>query len=69
LGLDHHEPPYIESDDSTLLKPGMVFTVEPGIYVPGVGGARIEDVVVITDTGSEVISPRADDEPWIWPNA
>ena len=69
LGLDHHEPPYIDSDDLTVLKPGMVFTVEPGIYVPGVGGARIEDVIVITDAGCELVSQRADDEPWIWPNA
>jgi len=69
LGLDHHELPSIESDDSTLLKPGMVFTVEPGIYVPGAGGARIEDVIVITETGCELISQRATDEPWIRPHS
>ena len=65
LGLDHHEPPFIERDDPTCLKPGMVFTVEPGIYVPGVGGVRIEDVVLITDEGCETISPRADERAWI----
>jgi len=69
LGLDHHEPPFIERDDATLLRPGMVFTVEPGIYVPGVGGARIEDVVLITDAGCEAISQRTNGEQWIWRNA
>jgi Xaa-Pro aminopeptidase len=58
LGLDHHEPPFIEQDDPTVLKPGMVFTIEPGAYVPGVGGARIEDVVLVTDSGCEVLSQR-----------
>lgn len=69
LGLDHHEPPFIERQDSTLLNPGMVFTVEPGIYMPGVGGARIEDVVLITDAGCEALSQRTDAEPWILRNA
>jgi len=69
LGLDHHEPPFIEAGNLTRLRPGMVFTVEPGIYVPGVGGARIEDVVVITDAGCQTISQRTIDEPWIIGNA
>ncbi len=58
LGLDHHEPPFIEPDDPTVLRPGMVFTIEPGAYVPSIGGARIEDVVMVTDTGFELLSRR-----------
>jgi Xaa-Pro dipeptidase len=56
LGLDIHEPPYMRAGNSQILEPGMVYTVEPGIYIPGVGGARIEDNVVITETGVEVMT-------------
>ncbi|HEY8552166.1 MAG TPA: M24 family metallopeptidase, partial [Thermaerobacter sp.] len=52
LGLDVHEAPDIAPGDDTVLEPGMVFTVEPGIYLPGVGGVRIEDDLLITDTGA-----------------
>ena len=47
IGLESHEEPYIQEGNQTLLKNGMVFTIEPGIYLPGKGGVRIEDDVVI----------------------
>lgn len=43
---------------SMVLRPGMVFSVEPGVYVPGVDGARIEETVLVTESGHEVISDR-----------
>ncbi len=52
LGMDAHEDPYIFGGNTQTLQPGMVFTVEPGIYIPGKGGIRIEDDVVITENGS-----------------
>jgi Xaa-Pro dipeptidase len=56
LGLDTHEPPYACEGDTTLLEPGMTFTVEPGVYLPGQGGVRVEDDVVITPGGSESLT-------------
>lgn len=51
LGRETHEEPYISQYDDTILKPGMVFTIEPGIYLPNRGGVRIEDDVVVTEDG------------------
>lgn len=56
LGLDVHEAPSLSWRSDEKLVPGMVVTVEPGVYLPGVGGVRIEDDVVITDRGCRVLT-------------
>jgi Xaa-Pro dipeptidase len=56
IGVECHEEPYIRSDNDQLLAPGMTYTVEPGIYLPGRSGVRIEDDVVVTATGAESLS-------------
>ncbi len=56
IGMEGHEEPYIRGDNEQILEPGMAFTVEPGIYLPGRNGVRIEDNVVITESGAECLS-------------
>jgi Xaa-Pro aminopeptidase len=56
IGMDTHEHPYLVEGNGRLLEPGMAFSVEPGIYVPGAWGMRIEDIVAVTDDGVEVLN-------------
>ena len=56
IGLEVHEGPRISKGSNAILKPGMVFTVEPGIYIEGWGGLRIEDIIAVTENGCEVLT-------------
>ncbi len=64
VGLEIHEAPTLKNSpphNEVLLKPGMVITIEPGIYLPDIGGVRIEDTIVITDNGHENLTVRSKD--------
>jgi len=63
LGLAVHEAPRVGAGTRTELKPGMIITVEPGIYLPGIGGVRIEDDILITQDGHRVLSSLPVDQP------
>jgi Xaa-Pro aminopeptidase len=64
IGLGMHEPPWLEDGDPTVLRPGMIVSNEPGIYIPGHAGYRISDSMLVTETGSEPLTsfPRSLDD-------
>jgi Xaa-Pro aminopeptidase len=57
VGLEIHEAPRVAQGQQEILRPGMVITIEPGVYLPGKWGVRIEDMVVVTEKGCEVLTP------------
>ena len=59
VGLEIHEPPRIAAGQAEILRPGMVITIEPGVYIPGKFGVRIEDMVVVTEQGCQVLTPTS----------
>jgi Xaa-Pro aminopeptidase len=61
VGIEVHEAPRLAKGQTQKLAPGMVVTIEPGIYIPEEGGVRIEDMVLVTETGHEVLTPTTKD--------
>ena len=56
FGMEGHEHPFLDLDDHTVIQPGMVFSIEPGLYVPGLAGFRHSDTLLVTESGSERLS-------------
>ncbi|MBF8191407.1 aminopeptidase P family protein [Nonomuraea sp. K274] len=69
IGVQNHEPPWVEDGDATVLRAGMVLSSEPGVYVPGHGGYRVSDTVLVTESGQERLTgyPRGLEENVIAP--
>jgi len=63
VGLEIHEGPRVASKQKQVLEPGMVITIEPGVYLPGEFGIRIEDTMLVTASGGEVLTAAS---PKVW---
>jgi Xaa-Pro aminopeptidase len=61
VGLEIHETPRVAAGQKAVLQPGMVITIEPGVYFPGKWGVRIEDMVAVREGGCEVLTPTGKD--------
>ena len=61
VGLEIHEAPRVADGQKEILQPGMVITIEPGVYFPGKWGIRIEDMVAVTASGCEILTPTSKD--------
>src|SRR4051795_1411054 len=61
IGLRNHEAPFLDVGDPTPIEPGMVFTIEPGVYAPGIGGFRHSDTVLVTPDGIEILTDYPSD--------
>jgi Xaa-Pro dipeptidase len=67
IGSSVHEPYPVSSESQVICQEGMIFSIEPGIYLPGVGGIRIEDLVLVTKDGVEVLNTYPKDQEIIIP--
>jgi Xaa-Pro aminopeptidase len=61
MGLEYHEPPFVEPSDQTVLEPGMILTIEPGVFYSGMGGITLSDTLLVTDDGHEVLTHSSRD--------